>query len=66
MVTTTADEKLAEAKEHLKKAYELVNEVLINHHTGNLWGASDYNRQWLKTSFDMLDNLIRFHFEKIE
>ena len=52
-VRTTADEKVAEAKEHVDKALRALNEVIVL----RCWGHEEYRpeyREALKDSFEDL------------
>ena len=54
-VTTTADERLAEAKEHLNDAYKCLMEV-CNPET---WGHNDFKDEYLEKLFEVNIDILK-------
>lgn len=56
-VTTTADEAVARAREHIEKAREEIGAVLVERRT--MWGADEFRPGHIRNLFDRLDALLR-------
>lgn len=54
MVTTTADEKLFDAREHIQGAIESLSEIVV----GQCWGHDDYNSDTRKKHREVLNELL--------
>jgi len=56
-VTTTADEKRGEAKDHVKKAYECLLTVLDI----DTWGSSNYTDTYIDDMHEVALSLLKLH-----
>lgn len=52
-VQTTADERIDEAKTHIKQAYKCITDALDK----NTWGSSDYRESYIDIMEESLANL---------
>lgn len=55
-VTTTADEKLEEAKKAVQLAVENLSQIVV---TREVWGWDDYNASYTADLRDALNNLMQ-------
>ncbi len=54
-VTTTADEKLRSAREHISQAYQNILEAL----NPSTWGSDEYNSEYQVTLHEILMDLYK-------
>lgn len=54
-VTTTADEKLSQAKKHLSEAYKALLEVLDE----STWGHGDFKQDYIDTVAEVTFELLK-------
>jgi hypothetical protein len=56
-VRTTADEAVAEVREHIEKAREKIGRVMVERKT--MWGADGFEDGYIRNLFDRLEALDR-------
>lgn len=56
-VTTTADEAVDRAREHIEKAREEIGRVMVERRT--MWGADEFKPGFIRNLFERLDALSR-------